>query len=309
MVDLTGKHVLVTGGSGFIGSAIVRRLLDSGARVTIADLREPDGPDVQAIVGDLREPANVAAAVTPELDGIVHLAALTSVLKSIAAPWDVHTTNVDMTAALLERAREVGVTRFVAASTNAVVGDVGRERITESLPLHPLTPYGATKAAAEVLMSAYDASFGIGCCPLRLSNVYGPGMGLKDSMVPRLMRAALSGAGVDVYGDGEQVRDFVHVEDVARAFLMALVEGWSGATIIGAGRSYSVNELVDFTRQVTGAPLPVRHIEAQAGEMPAVIVDPARAAERGWKAEITMLEGLQSAWDFFRGAALTARQV
>jgi UDP-glucose 4-epimerase len=217
----------------------------------------------------------------------------------------VHTTNVDMTAALLERARLLGVRHFVCASTNAVVGDVGTQRITEDLALRPLTPYGATKAAAEMLMSAYGASYDMGCASLRLSNVFGPGMDLKDSMVPRLMRAAMNGSPVEIYGDGEQVRDFVHVEDVARAFVLALTDGWAGPTIVAAGHSHSVNELVEMTRTVTGSPLPVEHVMPKAGEMPAVVVDPARALRLGWKAEISLFDGLRSTWAYFTTVAPT----
>ena len=300
MSALAGKRVLVTGGAGFIGSAIVRQLQEAGAEPVVADLKPHPDPAVTSVVGDLREAPARAAAVTDDLHGVLHLAALTSVLKSIEAPWDFYRSNVEMTSGLLERAREVGVGRFVSASTNAVVGDVGRSTITEQLPLRPLTPYGATKAAAEMVMSAYEASYGILACPLRLSNVYGPGMGHKDSMVPRLMRAALSGDTVDVYGDGEQVRDFVHVFDVAAAFLQALEEGWAQPVIIAGGRSYSVNELISMSRDVTGRSLPTRNVPAKAGEMPAVVVDTARAHSLGWKPKVEMIDGLRTAWDDFR---------
>ena len=303
MSALAGKRVLVTGGAGFIGSAIVRQLQEAGAEPVVADLKPHPDPAVTSVVGDLREAPARAAALTDDLYGVLHLAALTSVLKSIEAPWDFYRSNVEMTSGLLERAREVGVSRFVAASTNAVVGDVGRSTITEQLPLRPLTPYGATKAAAEMVMSAYEASYGVLACPLRLSNVYGPGMGHKDSMVPRLMRAALSGDTIDVYGDGEQVRDFVHVYDVAAAFLQALEEGWAQPVIIAGGRSYSVNELIAMTREVTGHELPTRNVPAKAGEMPAVVVDTARAHSLGWKPKVGMSDGLGTAWDDFRSRA------
>ena len=100
------------------------------------------------------------------------------------------------------------------ASTNAVVGDVGTSTITADLPLHPLTPYGATKAAGEMLLSAYSGSYGLSTAALRFTNVYGPGMSHKDSFVPRLMRAALTDSGVRIYGDGKQRRDLVYVDDV-----------------------------------------------------------------------------------------------
>lgn len=300
MGDLTGSRVLVTGGAGFIGTTVVRRLLDAGADVTVADLKEPAVPGVDSVVGDLRDPRTRDAALKPGTRGVIHLAALTSVLKSVQQPWDFYQVNVETTAGLLERAREVGAESFVEASTNAVVGDVGRSTITETLPLQPLTPYGATKAAAEMLMSSYAACYQLKACPLRLSNVFGPDMGGKDSMVPRLMRAALSGDTVEIYGDGEQVRDFVHVFDVADAFLLALTQGFSQPVIIGGGRSYSVNELVALTRDVTGCAVPTRHVPAKPGEMPAVVVDTSRARSLGWEPKVSMREGLEMTWDYFR---------
>ncbi len=201
------SRVLVTGGSGFIGRRLVRALLDAGAKVTVVDVVEPTEPDVHAVVGDLRDESVAARAVSQGTDTIFHLAAVTSVLRSIEDPAGTYQTNVHATATLLELARTRGVGSFVLASTNAVVGDVGKNVITELAPLHPLTPYGATKAAGEMLVSCYTAAYGIAGCALRFSNVYGPGMQHKDSFVPRLMRAARDGHGVQVYGDGTQVRD------------------------------------------------------------------------------------------------------
>lgn len=303
MSNLRGKRVLVTGGAGFIGTTVVRHLREAGAEPCVIDLRHPSY-EVDTVVGDIRDPEAVAAAIQPGLHGIVHLAAMTSVLKSMEAPWDVHTTNVDGTATLLERARQAGVERFVSASTNAVVGDVGRQCITEEHALRPLTPYGATKAAAEMLLSGYGGSYGMACCSLRLSNVFGVGMDLKDSMVPRLMRAVIKGSTIDVYGDGEQVRDFVYVDDVARAFVRALEEGWTGATIIGAGESHSVNELVDMTREVTGHPVQTRNVAPKPGEMPAVVLDTSRARSLGWQPQMSMLEGLRATWEDFTQPAM-----
>lgn len=304
MVDLTGRSILITGGSGFIGRRAVAAMRAAGAAVTVADLNPfPGDPDVDVVQGDLLDPSVRAKAVTAETDAIVHLAAFTSVLRSIEQPAEVVRTNVEMTAGLLDLAREHGVGSFVLASTNAVVGDVGSATITEELPLWPLTPYGATKAAGEMLLAGLGDPYGIRGCALRFSNVYGPGMEHKDSFVPRLMRAAASGGGVQVYGDGTQIRDLVHVDDVVQAMGLA-VAGWpAGRHIIGAGSSVSVNELVNAARQATGAELPVEHVPAKPGEMPAVVVDISKARSQGYAPQIGLVDGFASVWPEFNGSA------
>lgn len=302
--ELSGRRVLVTGGSGFIGRRVVADVHAAGATVVVAD-RQPlpagvaDAVD-HLVSGDLRDPEVRHRAVDDDLDAIVHLAALTSVLESVQRPAEFHDANVTVTAGLLEEARTAGVARFALASSNAVAGDVGHATIDEDLALAPLTPYGATKAAAEMLLSGYRGSLGVSTVALRLTNVYGPGMQAKDSFVPRLMRAAAAGEGVEVYGDGEQRRDFVHVADVARAFCWALATDVVGPVVIGAGHSPSVNDLVATAREVTGAAIPATHVPARPGEMPAVIVDPSHARRLGWEATWTLADGLASVWDEFR---------
>src|SRR5215469_6171559 len=271
---MTAEHpsrVLVTGGSGFIGRRLVKALLEAGNEVTVADLREPTEPGVRPVVGDLRDPSVAARAVSPGTDAIFHLAAITSVLKSLEDPAGTYATNVAVTASLLELARIHGVKNFLLASTNAVVGDVGRSVITEQSPLRPLTPYGATKAAGEMLVNCYSAAYGVTGCPLRFSNVYGPGMQAKDSFVPRLMRAARDGHGVQIYGDGTQVRDLVHVDDIVAGIFTAWQAGHNGPLILGSGESATVNDILEAARAVTGAEIPAEHIPAIPGEMPAVI--------------------------------------
>ena len=231
------SRVLVTGGAGFIGQRLVRALADLGADVTVVDKRPPRDPDVRSVIGDLCDPSVAAQAVSPGTDVIMHLAAVTSVLRSVADPVTTYRNNVDVTATLLELARNRGVATFLLASTNAVVGNVGRAVISERTPTLPLTPYGATKAAAEMLLSCYCASYGVTGCALRFSNVYGPGMQEKDSFVPRLMRAARDGRGVQVYGDGNQVRDLIHVDDIIAGIFTAWRAGATGPLILGAGES------------------------------------------------------------------------
>jgi len=298
--DLTGERVLVTGGAGFIGRSVVAGLMSAGADVRIVDKEPSTDPDVRSLVGDLLDPDVQDRAVRDDLTGVVHLAAQTSVLGSLADPALVHQVNVDATARLLELARVRGVHRFLMSSTNAVTGDVGRAVIHEDLPLRPLTPYGATKAAAEMLLSGYAGGYGMVTTALRLTNVYGPGMDRKDSIVPRIMRAHLKGEALQVYGTGEQCRDFVHVADVVAGLLVAWRAEHIGPLIIGAGHSVSVLELLDVAGAVLGTPVKTEHVDAKPGEMPAVTVSIARAAALGYRPSVPLTEGLAQVWDDFR---------
>jgi UDP-glucose 4-epimerase len=295
-------NVVVTGGCGFIGRAVVSAFRRRGARVTIVD-REPvtvRDEGIVAIQGDLADPEVRERAILPGTDGIIHLAAITSVLKSVEMPSRTYAENVANTHELLELARMHGVRRFILASTNAVVGDVGSATITEDMALQPLTPYGATKAACEMLMSGYAGAYDMATCALRFTNVYGPGMSHKDSFVPRLMRAALNGDGVRVYGDGTQRRDLVFLDDVVRGIENAWDAEHVGRAIVGAGRSVSVLDLIDTVREVTGARIPVEHVPAPGGEMPAVVVNIARSAETiGYRPAHSLADGLAATWQYF----------
>lgn len=305
--DLTGQRVVVTGGSGFIGGHVVAALCRLGADVLSVDRRpakafrcHPEANHanhgdhkVTVIEGDLRDAAVVEAALAPGTRAIAHLAAQTQVLRSVEDPRGTFANNVVATEALLERARDVGAAAFVLASTNAVVGGGASGTFTESAPLAPLTPYGATKAAGEMLVSCYNACYGVRGVALRFTNVYGPGMSEKDSIVPRLMRVAASGGTFTIYGDGRQVRDYVNVADVASAVLLGLRQpGLSGPLVIGSGLSVSVLDLIELVHGALGYQLDVEHVPAKAGEMPAVVVDNSAARGWGWAPSVTLEEGL-----------------
>ena len=285
-----------------------------GARVVSVDRRpapafrcHPDGQHgVEVVHGDLREPEVVAAAVGPGTSAVVHLAAQTQVLRSVEDPQGTFENNVLVTHYLLERCREMGVGAFVLASTNAVVGSGASGTLREGVPLGPLTPYGATKAADEMLLSCYSSVYGVRGVALRFTNVYGPGMSEKDSIVPRLMRTAASGGTFEVYGDGLQVRDYVNVADVAAAVLLGLAQpGLRGPLVIGSGRSVSVMDVVAVVEQSMGAKLNVHHGPAKAGEMPAVVVDNSLARSWGWVPAVSLEQGVAQVveeWGYKDGA-------
>jgi UDP-glucose 4-epimerase len=297
------SRVLVTGGAGFIGRRVVAALLadPAGHEVTVVDVRShPDTERVRSVIGDLTVPGTIEQAVTPGTDVIIHLAAVTSVLKSVEDPVSTYRLNVDATARLLEAARENEAGTFILASTNAVVGSgAGSGTMTEGATLRPLGPYGATKAAAEMLLSAYTSCYGINGVALRFSNVYGPGMEAKDSFIPRLMRAARDGEGVQVRGDGSMVRDVVHVDDVVQGILLAWERGYQGTLILGSGEAVTVNQMVETARRVTGRPIPAEHVPEQPGEMAAVLLDISAIRGLGYQPEYDLERGMATVWPDF----------
>ena len=294
------SRVLVTGGAGFIGRRVVAALLAEGAEVTVADLKTYTGDDsVRVVTGDLVEPSVADQAVAPGTDTIIHLAARTSVLESLQDPEAYYRNNVALTAGLLELARQRGVGTFLFASTNAVVGNVGQTLITEQAPLRPLTPYGATKAASEMLISSYSAAYGVRGVSLRFSNVYGPGMEHKDSFIPRLMKAARDGTGVKVRGDGTMIRDVIQVDDVIDGMFAAWRSDHSGPAILGSGQSVTVNEMVATARRVTGVDIPAENVPIQQGEMPAVKLDISVSRSLGYSPTYDLEKGMATVWPDF----------
>ncbi len=293
-------RIVVTGGSGFIGTHVVEALARRGDEPIVVDRKPFPDPGVDCVVGDLRDPEVVATAVAPGTDGIIHLAASTSVLQSMNDPHGVFANNVTVTESLLERSRDVGAGPFVFASTNAVCGDVGGRVIDETIPPRPLTPYGATKAAAEMLLCCYSGSYGMPTVALRFTNIYGRGMQVKDSIVARLMRAVLNDDTLHIYGDGDQRRDYLYVTDAVASLLLGLTLAGPTVLTIGAGRSVSVNQLVELTSDAVGRPIEHDHVEPKKGEMSAVVVDTTRARAAGFEPSHTLEQGLVETWDDFR---------
>lgn len=305
---IAGRRVLVTGGSGFIGRRVVSELGSDGAQVRVIDLQPHPDPSVDIVIGDIAEREALDRALDGGFDSIVHLAAVTSVLRSLEHPQRTFETNVLGTHNVLEAGRAAGVTSLAFASTNAVTGPMEAPKITEKATLRPLTPYGSTKAAGEMMMSAYTASYGLRCACIRLTNVYGPGMQAKDSIVARLMRGIRLATTFEIYGDGNQVRDYVHSLDVADAMRLALTsDEWVGPIVIGSGTSLSVHEVIAAVRDVSGAEIDVRHGPAKPGEMPAVIVDPSHAHSLGWTPKYPKLaDGLVGVWEEWSTAHVEA---
>lgn len=301
--------ILVTGGAGFIGCTLVRRLVAGGEAVRVMDnfstgfRRNLDGVAVDIVGADICDAEAVAVAMKG-VSAVIHLAAIPSVARSVANPVETWRVNVDGTLRLLEEARRAGVKRFVNTSSSSVYGDSPTLPKHEEMPSRPLSPYAASKSAGEALVSSYAASFGISACSLRPFNVYGPRQDPKSeyaAAIPRFVMAALEKRPATVFGDGSQTRDFTFVEDAAEAFARAAKSDARGVFNVAAGGRISVNELIAKIRAICGGPEP-RFEPRRAGDVLHSQAD-VSAAEKalGFRAATALEAGLKKTVDWFRG--------
>ena len=291
--------VLVTGGAGFIGSHVVDALVAAGAQVHAVDNLSSGRVDnlagaleggAQLHTADVTDElaiARLTAAVHPEV--ILHLAAHIDARRSVDEPAFDARVNVAGTAAILEAARRTGARRVVLASTAAVYGKPDRLPTPEAAELRPINPYGASKAAAESYLALYGRLHGLSTLAFRMANVYGPRQDPhgESGVVAIFTGAATEGRAVTIHGDGRQTRDYVHVDDVAAAFLLATASTVTGVLNIATGRETSVLELA------AAIGVDVLHGPPRAGEIARSCLDPSAAARAiAWQARTQISAGL-----------------
>ncbi len=302
--------MLVTGGAGFIGSHLVRVLLQEGHEVRVLDnfssgaRRSLTGMEVELIVGDIRDPSLVERA-TQGVDTLFHQAALVSASVSMTDPTETYDVNMIGSLNVLEAARKAGVRRVVLASTCAVYGNTAPPA-RESAPTTPLSPYSASKLAMEQAADLYARVYGTPTVCLRYFNVYGPQQPLESeyaAVIPSFIRAMLAGEAVSIHGDGLQTRDFVAVHDVVRANLLAAVcEVGSGEVVnIGSGRSVSILHLAErLERLLPGSKSP-RFGPPRPGDIRTSAADLSKAKQAlGYRPEFGLDQGLQATIEWFR---------
>lgn len=300
--------MLVTGGAGFIGVNLGRVLRAGGARPACFDSfvtgrasdAEAAGYD-EIVEGDIRD-ADALAAAAQGVDAIVHLAARTGVVDSVEDPRGDAEVNVMGTLNALLAARDGGAGAFVFASSGAPLGSVDPPG-HEGLAPRPLSPYGASKLAGEGLCSAFQGSYGISATALRFTNVYGPYSYHKGSVVALCMKRIMDGEPLVVYGDGEQTRDFLYVDDLCDAVVAAIVRRPTGGLYqLGTGTETSINSLMDLLRDVMAdAGVQVVHEPERAGEIRRAFSDISRArADLGYAPDTPLVDGLKTTADWFR---------
>jgi dTDP-glucose 4,6-dehydratase len=310
-------NVLITGGSGFIGSNLVRlalaeradwrvvnldKLTYAGNAENLADLE--GNPRYRFVRGDIANGELVAEIVRNErIDAVMHLAAESHVDRSILSPAVFIETNVRGTQVLLEAARELRVNRFLQVSTDEVYGSLGPTGFfTEETPLAPSSPYSASKAGSDLLALAYAHTFGMHVVVTRCSNNYGPYQ-FPEKLIPLMIANALEDKPLPVYGDGQNVRDWIHVEDHCRGLLAALEQGKLGQVYnFGASSERRNIEIVKLVLELVGkSESPIQYVKDRPGHDRRYAIDASRACrELSWAPRHRFEEALAATVQWYR---------
>ncbi|MHC4975257.1 MAG: NAD-dependent epimerase/dehydratase family protein [Planctomycetota bacterium] len=290
---IRGQRVCITGGAGFVGVHLSHALIRLGAEVCIIDdLSSSDGTELDELFeladgrldfvhGSILDPAALWDAVEGS-HLIVHLAAVTTVGESMDNPRRTIDVNTAGTARVAEAARQANVRRVVFASSSSVYGDSPVPH-REDIAARPLSPYAASKASGEHIVKAWASSMGVDGVSLRFFNIFGPNQkpgSRYAAVIPIFLDRASKNLPVQVHGDGNQTRDFISIQEVIRATLLALTnpEPLHGEAInVGTGKSVTINELAEVVKRVSGAEVPIEHAQARDGDVPQSVADMTKA--------------------------------
>lgn len=313
--------LLVTGGAGYVGSVCAARLVETGHQVVVVDDLSTGHADAvpegcRFVEGDIAETAD--SVLSEGFDGVLHFAAKSLVGESMQDPAKYWQGNVVTSLRLLEAMRAHGTPRLVFSSTAATYGEPDEVPIRETAPPRPTNTYGSTKLAIDLAMSSYAASHGLAAVSLRYFNVagahgrFGERHVVETHLIPIVLQVALGQREqVQIYGedwpteDGTCVRDYIHVTDLADAHLLALDHAMPGEHTVynlGNGTGFSVKQVIDTCRRVTGHPIPAAAAPRREGD-PAVLVASSERAHRelGWTPKRTDLDDIvAAAWEFTR---------
>ena len=306
-MELEGKAVVVTGGAGFIGSALTETLLRLGSRVTVFDSFDDfyngkeanlDGvrghPRLRVVKGDILD----RRALDESLRGtdlVFHLAAQAGVRYCLERPEKAHEVNATGTFNVLQAARKAKVAKLVYASSSSVYGDPVKVPMDEEHPQRPTSPYAASKLAGEKYCLAFAESYGMNVVCLRYFSVYGP-RGRPDQVVTSFTESVSRGTPPTIYGDGSAARDFTFIDDVVDAtVLSAMVEEASGETMnIGYGKDVKIGHVASAILEHYGSGFRPRFLPTYAGDFPRTICSNARARRvLGWRPQVSFEEGLK----------------
>ena len=310
---MKGKRVVVTGGAGFIGSNIAEELSTNNEVIIIDDLSSgrlqnishlTQKPTVRFMQGSITDLPFLEQAVAGA-DCIFHHAALASVIMSIQDPLRTNEVNILGTLNVLVAAHKHHIKKVVFASSSAVYGDTPILPAREEMPVNPLSPYAITKATGEQYCSVFHQVYGLPAVSLRYFNVYGPRQDPASeyaAVVPKFISAALKGSPLNVFGDGQQTRDFVFVKDVVSANILAAEANVTGAFNIAAGQQTSVVQLAHLVLKLAGRETTLHHQPPRAGEIRHSFADISRATEFGYSPGYSLEQGMKKTISSFQAA-------
>ena len=299
--------ILVTGGAGFIGSHVVRLLLESGYQVVVLDnlshgFRQNVDKRAKLIVGDIRDSKKTKEALKG-IDAVIHMAGLIVVPESVADPVKYYDNNVLGAVNLLECMRDVGCRKIIFSSSACVYGTPDKLPIKEDAAVHPDNPYGATKAAIEVYLQTYHQIFNFDTIILRYFNPYGPGkMGKPIThAIPNFIKATLAKKPIPLYWKGEQIRDFIYIDDLARAHIDVLKLSGFNIFNIGTEKGIKVKDIVEEIFKIVGFRVPIADLGKRPGDVPANYASSAKLKKAvGWKAKVSLPEGLKRTIEYYK---------
>ena len=307
---------LVTGGAGFIGSHLVRRLLADGGRVRVIDnlatgkrerLRDVEGA-IEFIEGDLADPFTCENALSG-IDCVLHQAAVPSVQRSVKNPIETNKANITSTLNLLEGCRKRGVRRIVYASSSSAYGDTPVLPKREDMPPNPLSPYALQKFVGERYCQLYFRLYGLETVSLRYFNVFGPSQdpySEYSAVIPKFATRLRQGESIVVYGNGEQSRDFTYVDNVVEANILALRAPRAAGSVInvGCGERITLNRLIKILEEILEVQATVDYQPARPGDVRDSLADISLAEEiLGYRPKVALEEGLRRTVAWFASNA------
>ncbi len=307
------EKFLVTGGAGFIGSNICRKLVSQGCFVRVVDNlltgKKRNLADIidkiEFIEADMGDP-DIARSAMKDIDVVLHQGALPSVPRSVDDPAATHRHCVDATFTLLLAARDAGIKRFVFAASSSAYGDTPTLPKVETMPAHPLSPYAAAKLVGEYYCTVFYTVFGLETVSLRYFNVFGPHQDPTSqyaAAIPAFVTAILKDQPPTIFGDGEQSRDFTYVDNVVEANLLAArAKQTKGEVVnIACGEAITVNAIIDMINELVGRDIKPIYTDPRPGDVKHSLADISLAAELlNYKPTVGFKQGLQKAIDWYR---------
>ena len=299
-------NILVTGGAGFIGSHVTRLLCDEDNQVVVLDNLSKGHKNLvdkraKLIIGDIKDRQKVKEALSGT-DAVIHMAGLIVVPESVADPIKYCDNNVLGTISLLQCMKDAACKKIIFSSSACVYGTPDKLPIKEDAPVRPDNPYGACKAGVETFLQTYHTVFGFDSIILRYFNPYGPGElhQPETHAIPNFIKATLAKKPIPLYWQGSQIRDFIYIEDLARAHIDVLKLSGFHIFNIGTEKGIKVKDVVDIIFKVVGYKVPIDDLGKRPGDVPATYASSQKLAKAiGWRAKVSLEEGLRQTIAFY----------